>query len=212
MQAIEHYNRNFTFGTAVGMTEDECHALHVQKGQLQFGPDGNKFPVILSGWRLTPEELKIIAETGIIWLSICGEGMPPVSLYAENPLFPVGMVYNNGKESWTHGDIEEHDHISVRVLGPCPTCGGKTIASPLDDKAPWRCLDNTCLDQRPAHNPKGLLYPWWWNKGIQVWPEGNAWVALDETFVDLQQSVCGFGTTPAGAAIAYSVEKAKSSK
>src|SRR3954468_8327582 len=100
MQAIEHYNRNFTFGTAVGMTEDECHALHVQKGQLQFGPDGNKFPVILSGWRLTPEELKIIAETGIIWLSICGEGMPPVSLYAENPLFPVGMftimVRNHG--------------------------------------------------------------------------------------------------------------------
>lgn len=33
---------------------------------------------IVSCWRMTPEELKLIAETGVVWVSVWGRGAPPI--------------------------------------------------------------------------------------------------------------------------------------
>lgn len=39
-------------------------------------------------------------------------------------------------------------------------------------------------------------YPDWWDKGINVKPDGDMWCATGPGFVDLQESKAGFGKTP----------------
>lgn len=34
--------------------------------------------MIVSAWSLTPEELEEVNRTGLVWLGIVGQGMPPV--------------------------------------------------------------------------------------------------------------------------------------
>lgn len=80
MLPAEFDQANFTFTKPANMTDEECASLPVFKGQ-----DTNGLPVIISKWRFNKEDLEIIAETGEIWLQIVGDGMPPVSLYTENP-------------------------------------------------------------------------------------------------------------------------------
>lgn len=71
---------NFEFGKPSEMTDEQCMSLPVHKGF-----DQNGFPVIVSCWKLNYEELKLIQETGQIYLIITGTGMPPVSVAVENP-------------------------------------------------------------------------------------------------------------------------------
>jgi hypothetical protein len=71
---------NFTFLKPEGMTDEECMDLPVWKGSLGVGTPG-----IISCWKFAKEDLEEINRTGVIYLSIVGSGMPPVSLFTENP-------------------------------------------------------------------------------------------------------------------------------
>jgi len=71
---------NFTFTKPVDMTDEECSSLPVWKGKDQGG-----FPIIISAWKPSLEDLNAINEGKPIYLCITGNGMPPVSLFTENP-------------------------------------------------------------------------------------------------------------------------------
>lgn len=71
---------NTVFGKPADMTDEECMDLPVWAGK-----DGLGFPVIISCWKFSKEDLEEIQRTGCIWLSITGQGMPPVSLFTEHP-------------------------------------------------------------------------------------------------------------------------------
>jgi hypothetical protein len=71
---------NFTFTKPKDMTDEQCSDLTVFKGKTEDG-----FPVIISCWRFSKEDLETIKETGCIYLSINGNCMPPVSLFTESP-------------------------------------------------------------------------------------------------------------------------------
>mgnify|MGYP003683321627 CR=1 FL=1 len=70
---------NKTFYAPDDSTPEEC-------GDLQVFQDPNQ---IVSCWRLTPDELKKVAETGVVWVSIAGGGMPPIKISGE-PLVMMG--------------------------------------------------------------------------------------------------------------------------
>lgn len=77
---------NFTFEKPKDMSDEECMSLPVWKGSSAPDPDtGNQFPMIISCWKLSYEDLQEIQKTGCVWLSITGHGMPPVSVFTENP-------------------------------------------------------------------------------------------------------------------------------
>ena len=67
------------------MTDDQCMDLPVWKGQVPLDDSSQTFPAIISCWRLSKEDLDEINRTGVVWLSITGHGMPPVSIFTENP-------------------------------------------------------------------------------------------------------------------------------
>ena len=73
---------NFVFTKPNDMTDEQCSSLPVYKGL-----SNNGFPVIISCWQFSKEDLEEIKRTGCIYLSITGHGMPPVNLFTENP-FP----------------------------------------------------------------------------------------------------------------------------
>lgn len=66
-----------------GWTDEECTTLPVWVGPAMVGQ--RMTPSIVSAWRMTADELKEFLNTGIVYLRICGEGMPPVSLFTHNP-------------------------------------------------------------------------------------------------------------------------------
>lgn len=88
MQPIEFKEQNKVFTKPESMTDEQCQSLPVWMGK-----DTQGVPNIISCWEVTPQELLKINETGKIWLSVCGSGMPPVLLMAENP-----FVYDESKE------------------------------------------------------------------------------------------------------------------
>lgn len=76
---------NFVFTKPKDMTDEQCMDLPVWKGQVPVDDAGNTFPAIISCWKLSKEDLEEIQKTGCVWLSITGKGMPPVSVFTENP-------------------------------------------------------------------------------------------------------------------------------
>jgi hypothetical protein len=76
---------NFVFTKPKDMTDEQCFDLPVWKGNAPCDEAGNQLPVIISCWKLSKEDLEEIQNTGKIWLSITGNGMPPVSLFTDNP-------------------------------------------------------------------------------------------------------------------------------
>ena len=46
---------------------------------------GQKIPFIVSRWKLSPEELQKVQETGEIWISIMGTSMPPILPMVNHP-------------------------------------------------------------------------------------------------------------------------------
>ena len=71
---------NFTFTKPEGWTDDQCGDLAVYKGQYNDG-----MPCIVSKWQPSKEDIEAINRGEGIYLSICSTGMPPVSLFTENP-------------------------------------------------------------------------------------------------------------------------------
>lgn len=78
--SLDFPEANFTFSKPKDMTDEQCAPLQVWKGH-----DGSGFPVIISKWSLSAEDLEEIKKTGSVYLMIVGQGMPPVSLYVETP-------------------------------------------------------------------------------------------------------------------------------
>lgn len=65
-------------------TDDQCMDLTAWQGPVT-DKEGNTLQAVISCWKLSYEDLQEIQKTGVIWLSIRGHGMPPVSLFTENP-------------------------------------------------------------------------------------------------------------------------------
>ena len=63
-------DRMMVLGAPTGM-DDSCDPLTVCRTEW----DG--MPVVVSCWKVTPEELAEIQRTGRVWLAIWGESMPP---------------------------------------------------------------------------------------------------------------------------------------
>jgi hypothetical protein len=84
MDPIQFPEKNFTFTKPADMTDEQCSSLDVWRGTASNG-----FPTIISKWMPSEEERQAIANGEGIYLSITGHGMPPVSLFTENP-FPNG--------------------------------------------------------------------------------------------------------------------------
>ena len=55
------------------------YVLPVNAGSVEEG-----LPAFISCWKLTPEEIQEIAETGRVWLWVLG-GHPPVCIEGQNP-------------------------------------------------------------------------------------------------------------------------------
>jgi hypothetical protein len=76
MRAIEFKEQTAVLGKPENMTADECQPLPVFR-------DGK---TCVSCWELTPEELKLINETKVIYLGVLsGNTQPPVFLTVESP-------------------------------------------------------------------------------------------------------------------------------
>lgn len=75
MEAITFPQQNVTFTKPESMTDEECGSLPAYRGEGQ----------IISCWKLSPEDLNKVQETGIIWLSIVGSQQPPVWVGPDSP-------------------------------------------------------------------------------------------------------------------------------
>ncbi|HRS66203.1 MAG TPA: hypothetical protein P5519_10010 [Spirochaetia bacterium] len=62
------------------MTDEQCGDLTVFRGNTSDG-----MPCIISKWQPSKEDIEAINRGDGIYLSITGHGMPPVSLFTENP-------------------------------------------------------------------------------------------------------------------------------
>jgi len=71
---------NFTYHKPADMTDEQCSSLSVF-----IGKDGDGFPCIISKWQPNKEDIEAINNGDGIWLCITGTGMPPVSLFTDNP-------------------------------------------------------------------------------------------------------------------------------
>ena len=71
---------NVTLQRPEGMSEEECNPLKVHRGI-----DGDGFPVVISKWEMTPEEKEEFERTGVIYLTVIGQTMPPVKMEVFSP-------------------------------------------------------------------------------------------------------------------------------
>lgn len=93
MFATNFDESNHVLDKPPGMDREECEALSVWVGPL---PNG--FPVVVSCWKPTAEELEEIKRTGRVWLMIWGPTMPPAVLLGVSPFQPLPQPEPN-KES-----------------------------------------------------------------------------------------------------------------
>lgn len=63
---------NDNLGPPEGMSYDECTALQICRAEVK------DYPIIISCWKLTQEELDEIVKTKRVWLMVLGQTMNPV--------------------------------------------------------------------------------------------------------------------------------------
>jgi len=113
-------------------------------------------------------------------------------------------TYNTGKHTWTHFDPcytrgkDWQGRAINQYLGPCPKCGTITF----DYGGGWACCKDSC-----QHSVSNIVCnngprPDWWNTGVNVRMDGNAWCATGPGFINLQESNAGFGDSPRAAVAA----------
>ncbi|HUR65456.1 MAG TPA: hypothetical protein VMZ03_03830 [Chitinophagaceae bacterium] len=85
MLPIDFPEANVTFQKPAGWTDEQCSDLRVHCGNVKIDEAGTEMPAIISCWKLSKEDLEQIQHTGVIWLSITGRSMPPVSIFTEIP-------------------------------------------------------------------------------------------------------------------------------
>lgn len=76
MRAIDFPESNHTFSEPVSMDDSECLPLHVYVGK-----DTKGLPYINSVWQPNKEDIEAINAGRPIMLTVCGNMMPPVSLF-----------------------------------------------------------------------------------------------------------------------------------
>ena len=79
---VDFEGSNCVFQAPDNTTPDECGDLPVFRDEKQ----------IISCWRLSDVEITKLIETGVVWLSVMGAGMPPVAISADP------MVTIDGRE------------------------------------------------------------------------------------------------------------------
>lgn len=65
------------------MTDEQCYSLPAFKGK-----DANGFPVIVSKWMPSKEDIEAINRGEGIYLQITSDIHPPLCLFTENPFTP----------------------------------------------------------------------------------------------------------------------------
>lgn len=80
---------NFVYTKPAGWTDEQCSDLPVWKGEAPIDEAGTKAPMIISKWQPSKEDIEAINRGEGIYLSITGNGMPPVSLFTESPFVQV---------------------------------------------------------------------------------------------------------------------------
>lgn len=105
----------------------------------------------------------------------------------------IGTIYNTLKSRWQHGKPIYESGIAIRwLLGPCPNCGSVTSTY----GGGFSCHNDSCRNSRFVFPVSSEPMPDWWNTGIQVYLDGDAWCAVKKEFINLQESPVGFGSTP----------------
>jgi hypothetical protein len=80
MKPIKFEEQNFNWGAPKG-EEDKVGGMTANRGV----EEGTGWPLSISCWEPTPEDLKRLNEGGKIWLRVYGQGHPPVSISTEHP-------------------------------------------------------------------------------------------------------------------------------
>jgi hypothetical protein len=74
---------NGVLGCPQGLTEEQFSPLSICRGRI------GELPVVISCWRLTPEELAEINRSGRVWLKTLGTNMAPTSVHGVSPMNDV---------------------------------------------------------------------------------------------------------------------------
>lgn len=80
MVPASFHESNDVLDRPVDMTDEQCEPLSIMRARTM-----DDVPVLVSCWKLTPEELAEVNRTGRVWLVVCGETMPPVILDGRKP-------------------------------------------------------------------------------------------------------------------------------
>ena len=72
-----------TEDTNVVFTLDGCGDLPAVAAH-----DENGMNYVITAWEVTPDDLKKLNETGILYVSVMGTSVPPMALEVDNPLIP----------------------------------------------------------------------------------------------------------------------------
>lgn len=80
MKPVDFPEKNFTFGPPPGVSEAEVGNMPCYKGKESDG-----WPVIISAWKPTTEELEEINRTGLVWVRNYSTGMHPISISGHTP-------------------------------------------------------------------------------------------------------------------------------
>ncbi len=80
MEPIKFKEQNTVFNKPSSMTDEECGSLPC------FVDRNERYPQIISCWKLSEEEMIEIQKTGIVWVSVYANGLPPMAIMTEKPL------------------------------------------------------------------------------------------------------------------------------
>jgi hypothetical protein len=78
---VQFPEQNYVFGRPQGMTQEECGSRPCYRGT----EDVTNYPIVISAWLLSPEELEEVKKTGLVWLRVYSPGMYPVSISGQRP-------------------------------------------------------------------------------------------------------------------------------
>lgn len=107
----------------------------------------------------------------------------------------MATTYKTGKASWTYGQgisPNRNGGYDRELLGPCPRCGSVTSSY----GGGMNCHNDYCQNSANVFAHRADSFPDWWNTDIQVFIDGDMWCAVNDDFVNIQESDCGFGKTP----------------
>lgn len=87
MDYVDFKHRNGFMGKPEDWKDDECGTLPVAFCDVPIGEDGRMVPAVISCWKPTPWERDQLAAGCPVFLRVIG-GMPPVSLFVDDPFEP----------------------------------------------------------------------------------------------------------------------------